>query len=108
MAWPFNSSTETHRPASPLYSDLANLTFVEKLQRLVHQSNTHINYLMSSMASSAATKTSIHPQRIRPAIDLTKLSTYLVNSGIGTFDENFNSPKVYYLYTDTGSELTWT
>ncbi|KAE8009592.1 hypothetical protein FH972_006020 [Carpinus fangiana] len=60
------------------------------------------------MASSAATKTSIHPQMIRPAIDLTQLSTYLVNVGIGTFDANFNSPEVYYLHRDTGSELAWT
>lgn len=88
-------------PASPLHSNLANLTSVEKLQRLIHQSNTRINYLLS-------TKTNIHPQMIRPTIDLTQLSTYLVNVGIGTFDANFNSPKVYYLHMDRGSELTWT
>lgn len=83
-------------PASPVFNPAANLTSLQKLQTLVHQSKTRINYVLSRP---------IHPQMIRPAIDLTQMVTYIVHVGIGTFAAD---SKEYYLHMDTGCELTWT
>ncbi|XP_074277114.1 aspartyl protease family protein At5g10770-like [Silene latifolia] len=53
--------------------------------------------------------TSLSPNEglIRPKLSKQDFS-YLVQVGIGTFMDEFPTSKTYYLYLDTGSQLTWT
>ncbi|KAE8009591.1 hypothetical protein FH972_006019 [Carpinus fangiana] len=98
-------------PASPLYN--GNITFIERIQRLVNQTKARVSYLYSLISANAETNgsQSIHPNVvIRAPIAIQAMSTYMVRFGIGTFNANFPARpfKSYHLHMDTGSALTWT
>ncbi|XP_034229668.1 probable aspartic protease At2g35615 [Prunus dulcis] len=97
-------------PASPLYP--GNISYEEEIQRLIDRSIAraqHLHYTLASLGNNNVSQTIINPLDIRPKLEFYPYGSYLVQVGIGTFDATFpaRSFNTYYLYTDTGSILTW-
>ncbi|CAB4281504.1 unnamed protein product [Prunus armeniaca] len=97
-------------PASPLYP--GNISYEEEIQRLIDRSIArvqHHHYTLASLGNNNVSQTIINPLDIRPKLEFYPYGSYLVQVGIGTFDAPFpaRSFNTYYLYTDTGSILTW-
>ncbi|KAM1858289.1 hypothetical protein ACFX14_008291 [Malus domestica] len=100
-----------HSPASPLYP--GNISYTEKIRRLVNQSAAraqHLDFTISSALNTYInTNQTMTNDLIRPKLQFQLIATYTIQVGLGTFDEAFPADpfKSFYLYIDTGSSLLW-
>ncbi|KAI3449542.1 hypothetical protein Pfo_006207 [Paulownia fortunei] len=95
---------------SPVFE--SNPTHEQRIQRLIYQSHARAAGHLSTIVSSVAKSKSSHnmdPDLVRPQVGIQSPYYYMVKIGIGTFKTKPSYPsfKSYYLYMDTGSDLSW-
>ncbi|CAL0317339.1 unnamed protein product [Lupinus luteus] len=97
-----------HSRKSPLF--IPNLTFEERMQMQVQQSQNrvqHLSHMISSTLHLNFPESSLLGNTISiPVIRRTPTSNMLVEVGIGTFSDG--SYKSYLLVMDTGGKIIWT
>ncbi|KAL0389589.1 UNVERIFIED_CONTAM: Aspartic proteinase Asp1 [Sesamum calycinum] len=89
----------------------SNQTHEQRI-RLINQSHARVAGYFPTNTSSVAQSTSpynVIPDLVRPQVGVQYPYYYMVKVGIGTFTARppYPSFKSYYLYMDTGSDLTW-
>ncbi|CAL0317342.1 unnamed protein product [Lupinus luteus] len=96
-----------YSPKSPLF--IPNLTFEERMQMLVRQSQARVQHLYHMFSSTLLPNDSeyfLQRDTIQtPIIKRIAISSMLIEVGIGTF--NNDTYKSYLLVMDTGSGITW-
>ncbi|KAL0371403.1 UNVERIFIED_CONTAM: Aspartyl protease AED1 [Sesamum angustifolium] len=90
----------------------SNQTHEQRIQGLINQSHARVAGYFPTNTSSVAQSTSpynVNPDLVRPQVGVQYPYYYMVKVGIGTFTARppYPSFKSYYLYMDTGSDLTW-
>ncbi|CAN6558611.1 unnamed protein product [Malus baccata var. baccata] len=80
-----------HSPASPLYP--GNISYTEKIRRLVNQSSAraqHLDFTISSALNTYInTNQTMTNDLIRPKLQFQLIATYIIQVGLGTFDAAF-------------------
>ncbi|KAK9757370.1 hypothetical protein RND81_01G157800 [Saponaria officinalis] len=94
-------------PDSPIYR--ANMTDKERMEDYIKMSNAKVKFLRMSIASNNKSSIYVNPNRatIRPSM-IEQHHSYMVQVGIGTFENENPTSKFYYLYLDTASDIIWT
>ncbi|XP_026430892.1 aspartic proteinase CDR1-like [Papaver somniferum] len=94
---------------SPMHLRYAKLTQGERFQRLVEQSKARAHYFGSARAAAYNRSISMDPDIARMPVKYRENTHYYIGEvGIGTFHNEQQPFKKFYLLIDSGSDLIWT